>query len=385
MIRSLAIGGAQRHLLKTVQHIDRTRFHISVLVLVREDADDLIDEIRAENASVFFSPFPKNSVSGISFWIRLLRDIKPDILQTYLWRADAVGSLTGLFAGVRNIICSERGDRCGERAFIWGRLTRLFDRIVTFRVAGLFVANSIFGARRLASLSCPARKIRVIHNGIKSSSQQLNDDRAEAGGGLTVGIVSRLAPFKDLNNFLRAAAIVASSRPMVEFRIVGDGAERERLECLASEFGLREQVTFTGSLNDPTDEIRQFDVCVLSSNARGNELFPNVLLEYMVCGKPVVATDVGAVRELVFESSVGIVIPPESPRDMAEAILSLLNDEGLRSRIGGNAARHAFRHFDIADRVREYESLYASQVVLSVAHSPEVPGVDSQRGRIGPC
>mgnify|MGYP006147454627 CR=1 FL=1 len=102
-------------------------------------------------------------------------------------------------------------------------------------------------------------------------------------------------------------------------------------------------------------------------------------------GKPVVATDVGAVREVVFDSSVGIVIPPESPRDMAEAILTLLDDEGLRSRIGGNAVRHASRHFDIADRVREYESLYASQVVMSAAHSPEVPGVDSQRGRIGPC
>lgn len=359
MIRTLSIGGAQRHLLKTIQSMDREAFAICVIVLVREDSDSagLQGDFRRESVPIYYSPFKKNSVAGLKYWVKKLKRMKIDVLQTFLWRADATGCLAGKLAGVPHIFCSERGDRCGERGGGKGLATRLFDRLVTFRFAERIVANSRYGARQLRRLSCSPRKITVVHNGINVREVPCGSDDSA----LTVGLVGRLEPFKDVSTFLKAAAQVVGRLPNTRFRIVGDGPVRTDLEVLAARLGIQDAVTFCGSMIDPTPEITGFDVCVLSSNGNGNELFPNVLLEYMSYGKPIVATDVGGVREVV-DNTVGRVVAPERPDLIAGAVVHLLEDDGLRKQLGDQARNRVQREFDMHDRVREYENLYHQSV-----------------------
>jgi glycosyltransferase involved in cell wall biosynthesis len=137
-----------------------------------------------------------------------------------------------------------------------------------------------------------------------------------------VGMVARLDPVKNHENFLRAAAFVAAAQPRARFACVGGGApgRQETLERLARELGLEGRIVFTGSRRVTRADYSAFDVSVLASDV--GEGFPNVLAEAMACGRPVAATDSGDARAVV--GSAGAVVPPRDPEALAKAILDLL-------------------------------------------------------------
>jgi glycosyltransferase involved in cell wall biosynthesis len=162
-----------------------------------------------------------------------------------------------------------------------------------------------------------------------------------------VAIVGRLAPIKDHQTFLRAAASVATRNPDVHFAIAGDGPLRLRLELDAMRM-LGDRVHFLGWVGSLPGMYAAFDVVVLTSR---NEGTPVALIEAGAAGKPVVATRVGGVRDVVYEGENGLLAPPADPAAVAAAIETILQAPALAKALGkqGRERSKGFSRERLAD------------------------------------
>jgi glycosyltransferase involved in cell wall biosynthesis len=184
-----------------------------------------------------------------------------------------------------------------------------------------------------------------------------------------VGTISSLNPMKGLEHFLDAAARVAASRPETRFVVVGGAPQshldyRERLRQRADELALSNSVVFAGEQDDVERWYPSFDVHVISSLPR-SEGTTTTAMEAQACGVPVVATRVAAVAEVVDDGVTGLLVQPEQPRVLAEAVLRLLGDEALRARMGVAGREAALERFD-AERVAD---VYVQAYEAALAHA----------------
>ena len=233
-------------------------------------------------------------------------------------------------------------------------------------------------------------QIRTIYYGVDASVfAPTNKPFAEPA---VVCWVGRIDPLKDLFTLLRAAAIVQRSRPDIHFRLYGSapaGNEGYYAKCLAlrAELGLEETVTFAGFRSNAATAFNEGDIVVLSSVS---EAFPFSLLEAMLCEKPVVATAVGGVPEQV--AGCGYAVEPRNPQEIAQAILTLINDPELAASFGRAGREKALREYSVHQSGSAHEAAYrellarrASQPQLLsanelAAHGQVVPAVDGWAG-----
>lgn len=173
-------------------------------------------------------------------------------------------------------------------------------------------------------------------------------------GGFTLITIARLAPVKGVDVAIRALAQVCRSHPQARLIVVGDGPARNDLEQLCRELELDPSVQFTGAL--PIDSVARHlgaaDVCVLGSRTEG---LPHVALEAMAAGTPLVATRVGGTPEVVADGVNGLLVPPDDPLAMAQAILRLFDDPALAERLT-QAGRATLERFSWPRLVDAYEA-----------------------------
>jgi glycosyltransferase involved in cell wall biosynthesis len=201
--------------------------------------------------------------------------------------------------------------------------------------------------------------VRLVPNGIDGRSPTpCRDVRAELGiasGAPVVGSVGALRAEKRFDVLLRAVSELAPRCPGMRVVIVGEGAERPRLEALAAELGLGDALLMLGARGDVPDVLEAFDVAVVSSDFEGS---PLSVMEYMEAGLPVVATAVGGLPQLVHDGVHGVLVPRREPSALAAAIEALVADPE-RGRALGAAGRERRRaEFDVDIMVGRVESLY---------------------------
>jgi len=185
----------------------------------------------------------------------------------------------------------------------------------------------------------------------------VRDDRAERAP--VVAWAGRIDPLKDVETLLRAAAVVLIRRPDVRFHLYGNaapGSESYLERCLAlqASLGLPEAVTFEGYSEDLPTVFAAADLVVLSSISEG---FPYTTLEAMLCGKPIVATAVGGVREQV-SPTCGRIVRPRDPQALGEAILDIVGDEGVRDSLARGARERAASLFTMERFRTTHRALY---------------------------
>jgi len=178
-----------------------------------------------------------------------------------------------------------------------------------------------------------------------------------SGDCLVVGMVAALAPHKDHRNFLEAAAMVKKKVPRVRFLVVGEGSLKTGLLRLTKKLDLTREVIFTGFRDDVLEITRLADIFVLSSYLEG---MGTALLDAMALGRPVVATEVGGIPEIVIDGETGFLVPPRTPSALADAVVQLAADGDLRLRMGGSSQERA-RHFDVENMVAQTEVIYSRQ------------------------
>ena len=200
-------------------------------------------------------------------------------------------------------------------------------------------------------------KIRTIHNGVDPGLFVPGPRRAADGRRPTVVAAARIFPLKDIETMIRAAAVTRERVPDVRFIVYGsldaDPAYVERCRALIVQLGLDATFEFGGLHDSPTDLYREGDISILSSISEG---FPYTVLEAMACGRPVVATDVGGVREAL--DGYGIVVPPRDPVALGEAAARLLLDDQLRSELGRRSREAVLARYRVGHSIDAYRLLY---------------------------
>jgi glycosyltransferase involved in cell wall biosynthesis len=249
-------------------------------------------------------------------------------------------------------------------------LRKLLDRHLIARRADAFVAVSREDQRRMVEIEgVPEAKTRFIPNGIPkpSTSEPSSDLRAELGIGAdqpVIGVVAVMRPQKALDVLVRAAESIREQLPNLRVLVVGGGGGRgeergtdyaQDIHSLAADLGLEETVDFLGPRDDVPDVLAALDVAVLSSDYEGS---PISILEYMEAGKPVVATRVGGVPDLVEDGVTGVLVDRQDPEALAEAVVGLLRDPDRARSMGEAGRRRRREEFSIEASVRRVEALY---------------------------
>jgi len=239
-------------------------------------------------------------------------------------------------------------------------MKRSLSTKLTYRhMADRHVTPSEFARRELLSYGYfPAERIRAIPNGVAIPPPDpgaRRRRRAEFGlGDAPVAIVvSRLHPDKGIKHLLDATAMLMDDLPGIRLLVVGEGAERVKLEDQARRLGLEDAITFTGFRTDVIDLLRAADVYVLPSY---HENMPHGILEAMSVGLPVVATVVGGIPEVVVEGETGLLVPPREAKPLCDAIGSLLRDPQAAQAMGAAGLERVITHFTIEQMLESTEA-----------------------------
>ena len=174
-----------------------------------------------------------------------------------------------------------------------------------------------------------------------------------------VGMIGRLEPVKGPEYFIEAAKLVIERFTKVKFLIVGDGSLRNKLELRCKELSIFDRFIFTGWREDIPEILAILDMLVLPSL---NEAVGRILIEAGACGKPVVATSVGGIPEVVNDNETGILVPPKAPEALAQAIIALLKSEEKRQKMGKAAKNWIDEKFSAYRMVERISSLYGELV-----------------------
>ena len=293
--------------------------------------------------------------------IAYMREWEADVLHAHKFGSNVWGSLIAPRAHVPVFVAHEQ---------TWsykGKLHRkLLDRHLIARRADAFIAVSNEDRRRMVEVErIPAAKVRYIPNGVPDSSlaasgRDVRDELGIAPGRPVIGVVAIPRPQKALDVLIRAAVLLRKEFPSIAVLMVGgsnteETAEERRLRSLISELGLANTVSMLGARADVPDLVNVFDVAVLCSDYEGT---PLAVMEYMAAGKPVVATRVGGVPDLIEDGVNGLLVQPRDPEALATAIVSLLRNPHRAISMGESGRERRRTEFSIEATTRKVEALY---------------------------
>jgi len=203
---------------------------------------------------------------------------------------------------------------------------------------------------------CPPQKITVIPNFVNTD---LFSPEVKVGRKATIAWSGRFVAEKDVQTLVRAAKIVLRKRPDAEFVLMGDGPLKPKVEALVEQLGIRNRFTFTGSIGRRSVAaiLKRSATFVLPSLKEG---MPLSLLEAMSCGKAVVGSNIPGITELVRNHETGLLVPARDVNAFANAIINILDDEGLRERLGSMASKLIRQKYSHKIVVRDLIKLYSA-------------------------
>jgi glycosyltransferase involved in cell wall biosynthesis len=307
---------------------------------------------------------PANDLRATLKMYRLIRGSRPHIVHTHMAKAGTAGRLAARLAGVPIVVHTFHGHTF--HSYFGPTKTALFLRIeqMLARFTDRIIAVGDDQRREIAAYGvAPPEKIVSIPLGLEID-RMLDADRARGrlkaelglnGHSKLVGIVARLVPIKAHEIFLEAASQVRQAEPHSHFAIVGDGERRAELETMAERLGIRQAVHFLGWREDMRRVYADLDVVALSSNNEGS---PVALIEALAAARPVVATDVGGVAEVVGHGETGLLVPPRQPGALAEGILELLRAPERAEALGRAGRARVYPRHASSRLVADVERLY---------------------------
>ncbi len=247
------------------------------------------------------------------------------------------------------------------------RLRTLLKALACRGVAGIATVSHEVAQMVTREWHVPSERVSVVHNGVRLPPRAPRPEecaawRRELGVGeseVLVGTVAVFRPVKDLHTLIEAMALVANANPRARLVLMGTGRQKDELEAAVVRLGLGSVVFFPGFRRDATQLLPALDVFVLSSLSEGISL---ALLEAMAAGVPSIATAVGGNLEIINTPACGLLVPPRSPRVLAEAILSLAGDSPLRRELIAGGRRRVEEAFSLPRMVGAYKALYEGLV-----------------------
>jgi len=238
------------------------------------------------------------------------------------------------------------------------RLVKAVDRFIDSIVAN---SKAVRESLRGNIGSSPCQKTVIIYNGCDHMDScgkkniSLKNELTIPSNSPVIGMVANFNPWKRHLDALQAFALVKQNHVDVHLVLVGDGCERRKLEEVTQFLRLEQSVHFLGQRQDIGNILKECSVCILCSETEG---LSNALIEYMIAGKPVVATDVGGNKEVVIDGVTGFLVAPGKIELLAQRISELLHNENLARKMGVEGKRVAQEKFSTTKMVEKHISLY---------------------------
>lgn len=364
-ITELDAGGAERALTQLVTNLDRSQWDSHVICL--GPRGHFTDVLEAAGIPVIcLNAGGLLSLPRVLFQLtRWLSRLRPELLQTFLFHANILGRVAAYWARVPIVVC---GLRVAEYRSRWyGRIDRWTNSIVTTNVC---VSQGVadFSAQRS---KLPVNKIVVIPNSVdisrfaNSTPADLTELGIPANSRVLISI-GRLEHQKGIDILLDAIAAMTVDSPKrvdaisrvpadTHFLIVGDGPDAHRLREQADRNRISHCVHFAGRREDVPALLAASVALILPSRWEG---MPNVVLEAMAAARPVIATRVEGIAELIQDEVTGLIVPVEQPEALAKAINTLLSDPQFLASAGRRSQDVVVNGFAVPTVVQMYSELY---------------------------
>ncbi len=350
VVPTLRIAGAESLVVNMLKRFDRTLIDIRLCVLYPCYKTELERELIKERVPVYYLGKHKGlDIRIIGRINRLLAEFRPDVIHThgYILRYPLMPTLLNRIPIRIHTLHTLAQHEVGFLGKILHWVAFNLFRVLPISVSD-FVANSVLEVYGVPS--------HVIHNGIPT--HRFNIIKKWTYKEKTEVIFINIGGFRPAKNhrlLVDAFAEAVKKNKNLKLLLVGDGPLRSDMEELVKERGLENNTSFLGSRNDIPFLLEKSDVYISSSEWEG---FGLAIVEAMAAGKPIIATAVGAVPELVDDEINGLLVPSKDVKALSSAMSKLVNNPKLCERMGHESRKRAFENFDIEITTKKYEKLY---------------------------
>jgi len=354
-------AGGETYLLLLAESMDTSRFQ---LIVVSPESGLLVDNLRARGVETLVWNMGRLGSVGPIFNLRtLLRERRITILQTHGARSNFYGRLAGRLAGtpviistVHNLLYDYPVGRLRKAVYL------ALDRVTAPLAHCILCVAESHRLELISRYHLPPEKVVTIPNSVDlgrfgpvESGGQVRKELGIPDDAPVIGVVGRITHQKGHCFLLHALPMLARRYPALRCLVVGDGELREELTGLAARLGVLDRCLFLGVRRDIPAVLSALDVLVVLSLSEG---MPYVVLEGMASGKPVVATAVNGIPEVVEDRVTGRLVPRQDSGALAEVIGELLTDPESSAAMGRAARRKVEKSFSSRQWIARLEALY---------------------------
>ena len=372
IIDRMNIGGPAIHCSLLTSRLNSEEFStILITGQVCEFEGDMGYLLKRNDIKPVFIKRLKRNISFISdtiaLWeiMKIIYKEKPDIIHTHKSKAGLLGRLAAIILGVPVIVHTFHGHIF--HSYFSKIKTKFF--IIFERILAMFTTKIIVISKQQYQEICSIYKIahsnkfQIIklgfnfapllnsfqYQGILRKKYNINENE------IIVGIVGRLACVKNHLMFLKAAKIILQQRSNIKFFIIGDGELKQELTAYTGKLEISDNVFFTGWIKNSAKIYSDLDIVALTSK---NEGTPVTLIEAVVCQKPVVATKVGGVIDIIQDKKNGLLVEPNNAEKFAQAIINIIDNPGIFSKSVTKNSLQMQQNYGQKRLINDIENLY---------------------------
>lgn len=364
-----AEGGMKEHLVSLAKNTDQNKFKVMVAC---PEGSSTYDELVKAGIEVF--PFsivgqlnPKRDWRSIRQLITIMKKVRPHIVHTHSSKAGLVGRIAAKMTGVPIVFMTAHNSIFYDNLSLKKKLLFAYtEKMLALGTDKIIAVSEALKDEILTWEKINPAKITVIKNGIDVEKFQISVDKIKICQELDlkpdlpiVGTVARFAPQKGLTYLIDAIAMINNTD--AQFLIIGDGPLREDLEKQVQKLGLTNKIFFAGLRRDIDHLLPVMDIFVLPSVTEG---LPLTILEAMAAARPIVATAVGGIPEVIIDKKTGLLIPSKDADKLAQAIKQLLEDNTLARTLANNGFALVDKEFNLNLMVKNTTDMYLQYLSL---------------------
>ena len=348
------IGGSERHVLTLLPALAAAGLEVSFVGLddPAGSADPFYAELEAAQIPAVRLPSSLDVDPVLAGRLRrVLRELRPRLVHTHLVHADLHGCLATLGTPITLVSTKHNDDRFRTGPF------RFVERAIARRASSVITITDALRRFTIERVGLPGARVETIHYGLDRlpAAWAPNSPLAIPETARLLLAIARLEPQKGLDVAIKALARVRRTHPDAVLLVLGEGPERAALEALARAEGVAEAVLCPGRVGDVAEYLDRAELLVHPARWEG---FGLALLEAMLASRPVVASEVSSIPELVADGETGLLVSPDDPEALATSIGELLEDPGRAASLGRAGYERARAEFSVERMARRTIELY---------------------------
>lgn len=362
-VTQASYGGVAEYIKLLLKNMDRNKYEPDVVCTSYGNLHGEIEKlgIHVKNVDMEREISLKRDFSALVELTRYVKETKPDIVYLHSSKAGVIGRLACLINGVSCLYNPHGWAFSMDVSKIKKSFYAFIERTCSHFTD--IIINISDYEKRLAldyRVASP-KKIKVIYNGIDEekfthiySKEDVLNELGIPKNSYIIGMVGRITGQKSPETFIEVAKLICGKIPEAYFILVGDGELRKMIEDKILMEGLSEKIKITGWTSDVSRYISTFDIGLLTSKWEG---FGLVLVEYMAMDKPVVASNVGGIPNVIQNGLNGILVEPGDSKGFAEAVMKIKGDSEIREMLVENGNKCVVEKFNIKRVIEEHEKI----------------------------